>query len=112
MLARHSDDIPVDILTVYCRQKSEYVIFWTTVSITWKCLLIFVKHDAKVNTNLYIDDILGYALLNMKEDFKNKYLILQQDGAPSHTSKKRKLGAETISSEFGARNSGVLQRPI
>ena len=50
--------------------------------------MIFVKQGAKVDTNVYIDDILAPALHDMKELFKNEDFTIQQDGAHSHTSNK------------------------
>ena len=58
------------------------------VSKTWKYPLIFVKQGTKVNTNVYIDDILTPALRGMKNHFKNEDVTIQQAGAPSHTSNK------------------------
>lgn len=88
VLARHSEDVPEDMLTVYRRQKPASVMVWAAVSKTWKSPLIFVKEGAKVNTNVYIDDILAPALRDMKEHFKRENFTFQQDGAPSHTSNK------------------------
>ena len=88
VLARHSKDVSEDMLTVYRRQKQAYVMIWATVSKIWKSSLIFVKHGAKVNTNVYIADILTSALHDMKEHFKNEDFTIQQNGAPSHTSNK------------------------
>ena len=72
MLAQYSEDVPEDMLTVYRRQNPESVMVWAVVTKTWKSPLIFVKQCAKVNTNVYIDDILALALRDMKEHFKNK----------------------------------------
>ena len=47
-----------------------------------------MKQGVKVNTNLYIDDILGPALRDMKEHFKNRDSTFHQDGVPSQTSNK------------------------
>ena len=41
-----------------------------------------------MNTNAYIETILTPALQAAKMHFKEKPFIFQQDGAPSHTSKK------------------------
>ena len=57
VMVKHSEDVPEDILTVYCRQKPESVMVWAEVSKTWKSSLIFVKQGAKVNKNVYINDI-------------------------------------------------------
>ena len=61
---------------------------WDAVSKTWKSPLIFVKKGAKVNTNVYIDDILAPVFRDMKELFKNEDFAIQQDGALSFTSNK------------------------
>ena len=77
MLARHSENVPEDILTFYRRQKPASAMVWTAVSKTWKSL-IFVKQGAKVNTNVFIDDILVPALSNMKDHLKNEDFTFQQ----------------------------------
>ena len=61
---------------------------WAAISENWRSSLIFVKQDCKVNIKSCIEDILTPALVEMKEYFKNDQFIFQQDGAPSHTSKK------------------------
>ena len=53
VLARHSEDIPEDMLTVYRPQKPASVVVWAAVSKTWKSPLIFAKKGVKVNTNTY-----------------------------------------------------------
>ena len=88
VLAKHSADVSEDILTVNRRQKPASVMVWAAVSKTWKSPLIFVKEGVKVNTNVYIDEILTPALREMKKHFKNREFTFQQDGTPSHTSKK------------------------
>ena len=88
VLAKSSANIPEEVLTVYQRQKPASVMVWAGVSKTWKSSLIFVKEGAKVNTNVYIDDILTPALCEMKKHFKNDKFTFQQDGAPSHTSNR------------------------
>ena len=85
VLTRHSAEIPGDILIVYRYLKPAAVMVWAAMSKTWKSPLIFVKQGPKVNTNVYIDDILAPALRNMKKHFKNEDFTFQQDGAPSHT---------------------------
>ena len=42
----------------------------------------------KINTEFYIKEILSPALIERKKHFKNEVFTFQQDGAPSHTSKK------------------------
>ena len=88
MLTGHSEDVPEDILTVYCRQKPASVMVWAAGSKAWKYLLIFETQGAKINTNVYIDDLLSPALGGMKEYFKNRDFTIQQDDAASHTSNK------------------------
>ena len=61
---------------------------WAAVSKTWKSPLIFVKQGDKVNTNVYINNILVPALCDMKENLENQDFTIQQDGAPAHTSNK------------------------
>ena len=53
-----------------------------------KSPLIFVEQGVKINSDHYIDNILVSALEEMKKHFKDQSSIFQQDGAPSHISKK------------------------
>ena len=69
---------------------------WGAISKSWKSPLIFVKEGVKVNTDSYVNDILTPALASMKEKFKNKSFSFQQDGAPSHTSKKTQKWCEDV----------------
>ena len=88
VLAKSSADIPDSTRSVFRQQKPSSVMVWAAISKTWKSPLIFVPQGAKVNTNAYIETILTPALQAAKKHFKDKPFIFQQDGAPSHTSKK------------------------
>ena len=88
VLAKSSADIPDSTRSVFRRQKPSSVMVWAAISKTWKSPIIFVPQGAKVNTNAYIETILTPALQAAKKHFKDKPFIFQQDGAPSHTSKK------------------------
>lgn len=88
VLAKSSADIPDSTRSVFRRQKPSSVMVWAAISKTWKSPIIFVPQGVKVNTNVYIDTILTPALQAAKKHFKDKPFIFQQDGAPSHTSKK------------------------
>ena len=88
VLAKHSEDVPEDVLTIYRHHTPASVMVWVAVSKTWKSPLIVVKQGIKVNTNVYIDEILAPALRDMKKYFKNEDFIFQQDGGSSHTSDK------------------------
>ena len=59
---------------------------WAAVSKMWKSPLIFIKQGTKLNSNVYIEDILIPASQAIKKHFEN--FTFQQDGAPSHTSRK------------------------
>ena len=88
VLAKSSADIPDSTRSIFRQQKPSSVMVWAAISKTWKSPLIFVPQGAKVNTNAYIETILTPALQAVKKHFKDKPFIFQQDGAPSHTSKK------------------------
>ena len=49
--------IDESVRTVYHRQKSFSLMVWATVSKYWKLPLIFVKQKLKINTDLYINNI-------------------------------------------------------
>ena len=61
-----------------------------------------MKQGAKVNTNVYTDDILAPALRDMKEHFKNEDFTIQQDDAHSHTSNKTQAWCRENLLRFGA----------
>ena len=61
---------------------------WAAISKTWKSPLIFVEQGVKINSDRYINDILVPAHEEMKKHFKDQFFTFQQDGAPSHTSRK------------------------
>ena len=88
VLVKSSADIPDSMRSIFRRQKPSSVVVWAAISKTWKSPIIFVPQGAKVNTNAYIETILTPALQAAKKHFKDKPFIFQQDGAPSHTSKK------------------------
>ena len=88
ILGKLPKDLPDHLRFVSRRQKPSSVMVWGVISKSWKSPLIFVKEGVKVNTDSYVNDILTPALASMKEKFKNKFFTFQQDGAPSHTSKK------------------------
>ena len=88
ILGKSPKDLPDHLRFISHRQKPSSVMVWDAISKSWKSPLIFVKEGVKVNTDSYVNDILTPALASMKEKFKNKSFTFQQDGAPSHTSKK------------------------
>lgn len=86
--AKSSADIKDSVRTVYRRQKPSSLMVWAAISKTWKSPLIFVEQGVKINSDRYINDILVPALEEMKKHFKDHPFTFQQDGAPSHTSRK------------------------
>ena len=94
ILGKSPKDLPDHLRFVSRRQKPSSVMVWGAISKSWKSPLIFVKEGVKVNTDSYVNDILTPALASMKEKFKNKSFTFQQDGAPSHTSKKTQKWCE------------------
>ena len=94
ILGKSPKDLPDHLRFVSRRQKPSSVMVWGAISKSWKSPLIFVKEGVKVNTDSYVNDILTPALASMKEKFKNKSFTFQQDGAPSHTSKKMQKWCE------------------
>ena len=88
ILAKSANNIPSSINSVYCCQKPASVMVWAAISENWRSPLIFVKEDAKLNTNSYIQDILTPAHVEMKKHFKDHPFTFQQDGAPSHTANR------------------------
>ena len=88
VLVKSSADIPDSTRSVFRQQKPSSVMVWATILKTWKSPIIFVPQGAKVNTNAYVETILTSSLQAAKKHFKDKPFIFQQNGAPSHTSKK------------------------
>ena len=77
VLAANSEDVPEDMLTVYRPQKLASVMVWAAVSKTWKLPLIFVKQGVKVNTNVYIDDILAPEYENVLQKWRFYFQLVQ-----------------------------------
>ena len=77
VLAANSEDVPEDMLTVYRPQKLSSVMVWAAVSKTWKLPLIFVKQGVKVNTNVYIDDILAPEYENVLQKWRFYFQLVQ-----------------------------------
>lgn len=86
--AKSSADIDDSVRIVFRRQKPSSLMVWAAVSKSWKSPLIFVEQGVKINTDRYINDILVPAFEEMKKHFKDQPFTFQQDGAPSHTSRK------------------------
>ena len=70
MLAWHSEEVPEDMLTVYCRKKLASAMVWAAMSKTWKFTLIFVKQGAKIKTNVYNHWHFGPCLAWYKREFQ------------------------------------------
>ena len=88
VLAKKCNNIPKHLKTVYRKQKPALFMVWVAVSKMWKSPLIFIKQGMKLNTNVYIEDILIPASQAIKKHFGNKNFTFQQDNAPFHTSRK------------------------
>ena len=85
ILVKSAYNIPSSINFIYRRQKPASAMVWATISENWRSTFIFVKEGTKLNANLYIEDILTPAHVEMKKHFKDDPFTFQQDGAPSHT---------------------------
>ena len=81
-------DIPKSLKTVSRRQKPLSVMVWGAVSKTCKSPLIFVPEGFKMNSEVNIDKILSPFLRAANSHCGEHAWTFQQDGAPSHTSKK------------------------
>ena len=86
--AKSSADIKDSVKTVFRRKKSSSLMVWAAISKTWTSPLIFVEQGVKINSDHYINNILVPALEEMKKHFKDQPFTFQQDGAPTHTSRK------------------------
>ena len=55
---------------------------------SWYGLGPLVRIDGRINSERYIEEILGYHVVPFLEEFKEKYgeYLFQQDNAPIHTS--------------------------
>ena len=91
VLAQKCDNIPEHLKTVYHQQKPALVMVWAAFSKTCKSPLAFIKQGMKLNTSVYIENILIPASQTMKKHFGNKNFTFQQDGAPSHMSRKTQV---------------------
>ena len=74
------------------RQNPQSVMVWSVVTATGRSPLLFVPTGVKLNSEQYVSDILEGCLLPWAEKhFKDKLWTLQQDLAPSHSSKFTQL---------------------
>ena len=62
MYAKSSADIDVSARIVNRQQKLFPLKVWAAVSKSWKSPLIFVEQRVKINTDLYINNILNLAV--------------------------------------------------
>ena len=100
VLAKKRDNISEHLKTVYRQQNLPLVMVWVAVSKMWKSPLSFIKQSTKLNTNVYIEDILIPASQAMKKQFGNENFTFQQDDAPFHTSRKTQVGCRANFFEF------------
>ena len=84
---------------------------WVAVYKTWKSPLIFIKQGTKLNTNAYIEDILIPASQAMKKHFGNENFTFQQDGAPSHMSRKIQAWCRANFPNFWSKKMWPLASP-
>uniref|UniRef100_A0A7I4YI46 DDE_3 domain-containing protein n=1 Tax=Haemonchus contortus TaxID=6289 RepID=A0A7I4YI46_HAECO len=64
------------------------VMVWAGIGETGRTPLIFVEKEAKINQDIYINDILEEVLPWAKDHFKDTVRTLQQDEAPAHKGKR------------------------
>uniref|UniRef100_A0A7I4YMI3 HTH_7 domain-containing protein n=1 Tax=Haemonchus contortus TaxID=6289 RepID=A0A7I4YMI3_HAECO len=64
------------------------VMVWAGICATGRTPLIFVGKGAKINQDIYINDILEKVLPWAKDHFKDTVWTLQQDGAPAHKGRR------------------------
>ena len=88
VICRNSKKISIDEKSVFRSMKPASVMVWAAVSETWKSPLIFVEKKTKINSDVYIEQILKPAISEMMFHFRDKPFTYQQDGATSHTSNK------------------------
>ena len=71
---------------------------WTAVTNSWKSPLIFVEQEVKINTDLYINNILVPTFKEMKKHFNDQPFNFQQ----------LKYGENFIFQDFVVRICGFL----
>ena len=110
--AQHSENVPENMLTVYCHEKAASGMVWAAVSKTWN-LLWFLWNRIPKSTQKCTSIIcwpLCYVIWKSTSKIKvspsnRTVLTLTPPINP-------KVGSKTISCGFGARNWGFLHRPI
>ena len=110
VLTQHSEDVPEDMLTVYRRQKSSYVM--AEVSKLGNLLWFFLNKVPK--STKMCTSMIFWPLPCMIRKNTSKMIISPSNRTvlPLTPPIKPKLGAKTISFGFGASNCGLLHRPI
>ena len=85
---KSSADIDDFLRTVFCLQMLCFLMAWAAVYKSWKSPLIFVNKGIKINTDRFINDIFVPSFEEMEKHFEHQLFTFQQNGAPSHTSRK------------------------
>ena len=107
-LAKSADNIPSSINFIYRRQKPASAMVWATISENWRFTFIFVKEGTKLNTNLYIEDILTPAHVEMKKHFKDDLSHSNRTVRPLTLQTKPRTGVRVTFQLSGGKNCGLL----
>ncbi|XP_076067677.1 uncharacterized protein LOC143040467 [Oratosquilla oratoria] len=84
--AVHKEDIPLNELLMFRRQKPASVMVWGGVTSTGqKTPLIFIDEGVKVNQHVYLKMLKEKLVPLIDATFGEDGITLQQDGATSHT---------------------------
>ncbi len=101
VLAKNKSDIPVELRTSFQRQKPPSVMVWALVTTDGKKTpLIFVEENTKVDQSVYLHILSEKVLPWVDREYGNAPLVLQQDGAPSHTARLVQDYCQAVFSDF------------
>ncbi|VDL65467.1 unnamed protein product [Nippostrongylus brasiliensis] len=74
---------------------------WTAITSDGKSDLVFVEEGVKIDSSLYLEDILTKSLLSWtRNHFTGQSFVFQQDGAPAHKSKAEQGWLQRELAEF------------
>eukprot|EP00096_Caligus_rogercresseyi_P011139 TRINITY_DN4292_c0_g1_i1.p1 TRINITY_DN4292_c0_g1~~TRINITY_DN4292_c0_g1_i1.p1 ORF type:complete len:180 (-),score=16.23 TRINITY_DN4292_c0_g1_i1:127-666(-) len=88
VLSRKKEDIPVQLRTLFRRQKPPSVMVWAEVTSDGKkAPIIFVEEGVKIDQAVYLHLLSEEVVPWVQREYPTALFLFQQDEAPSHTSK-------------------------
>ena len=85
----NKSDIPLNDRLMFRRQKPDSVMVWAGVTFTGeKTSFLFIEEGVKVSQHVYLNLLKNKLVFWINATFIESRIILQEDGAPSHTANR------------------------